>query len=71
MYDATIEFEELRPGLSRLAYQMLGTRSDADDVVQDAYLKWSRADRQDIRSSRAYLNTIVTRLLVTSKALRT
>lgn len=64
MYDATIEFEELRPGLARLAYQMLGTRSDADDVVQDAYLRWSSADRQEVRSSRAYLNTIVTRLCI-------
>ncbi len=37
--DAT--FEELRPVLVRLAYRMLGSLADADDVVQDAYLRWT------------------------------
>ena len=62
--DTTFEFEALRPDLARLAYRMLGTRSDADDVLQDAYLRWSNADRDEIRSTRAFLNTIVTRLCI-------
>jgi RNA polymerase sigma-70 factor (ECF subfamily) len=65
--DTTFEFEELRPDLTRLAYRMLGTRTDADDVLQDAYLRWSNADRDEVRSTRAYLNTIVTRLCIDRK----
>jgi RNA polymerase sigma-70 factor (ECF subfamily) len=62
--DATFEFEELRPDLTRLAYRMLGTRADADDVLQDAYLRWSNTDHDQVRSTRAFLNTIVTRLCI-------
>lgn len=62
--DTTFEFEELRPDLIRLAYRMLGTRSDADDVVQDAFLRWSNVDRDEVRSARAFLNTVVTRLCI-------
>lgn len=62
--DTTFEFEELRPDLIRLAYRMLGTRSDADDVVQDAFLRWSNVDRDEVRSAHAFLNTVVTRLCI-------
>src|SRR5215467_2883059 len=49
-----------RPRLLGLAYRMLGSRSDADDVLQDAYLRFSEA--QDIRNPQAFLVTVVTRL---------
>lgn len=57
-------FEEHRPMLGRLAYRMLGSLPDADDVVQDAYLRWSQEDRDDVKSPRAYLTAIVTRLCI-------
>ena len=41
-------FEEHRPALERLAYRMLGSLSDADDVMQEAYLRWCKADRSEI-----------------------
>ena len=57
-------FEEHRPGLQRLAYRMLGTLSDADDVLQEAFLRWTREDRTAVKSARAYLYSIVTRLCI-------
>ena len=57
-------FEELRPLLLSIAYRMLGSFTDAEDIVQDAYLRWTtRADRQ-VRSPKAYLTTAVTRLCI-------
>lgn len=55
-------FEEHRPVLTGLAYRLLGSMWDAEDVVQEAYLRWTRAGREDVREPRAYLVTIVTRL---------
>lgn len=55
-------FEEHRPALERLAYRMLGSLADADDVLQEAYLRWSRADRTHVAAPRAYLLSLVTRL---------
>jgi RNA polymerase sigma-70 factor, ECF subfamily len=55
-------FAAYRPELFALAYRMLGSASDAEDVLQDAYLRFSAAPRADVRSPKAYLNTIVTRL---------
>lgn len=57
-------FEEHRPMLSRLAYRMLGSLTDADDIVQEAYVRWSTADRAAVTSARAYLSAIVTRLCI-------
>jgi RNA polymerase sigma-70 factor, ECF subfamily len=57
-------FEEHRPALARLAYRMLGSLADADDVLQEAYLRWVRADRESVQSPRAYLLSIVTRLCI-------
>ena len=57
-------FEEHRPALARLAYRMLGSLADADDVLQEAYLRWSRDSRQAVQSPRAYLLMIVTRLCI-------
>lgn len=57
-------FEEHRTDLSQLAYRMLGSLSDSDDVLQEAYLRWSRQDRAAVRSPRAYLTSVVTRLCI-------
>lgn len=57
-------FEEHRSVLMGVAYRMLGRVADAEDVVQDAWLRWSRADRDDVREPRAYLVRITTRLAV-------
>jgi RNA polymerase sigma-70 factor (ECF subfamily) len=57
-------FEQHRPGLERLAYRMLGSLADADDVLQEAYLRWTREDRTAVQSPRAYLNSVVTRLCI-------
>jgi RNA polymerase sigma-70 factor (ECF subfamily) len=60
--DRETQFQELRPLLFALAYRMLGTRADAEDVVQDAYLRWRSAAAGEVRSPRAYLTTVVARL---------
>jgi RNA polymerase sigma-70 factor (ECF subfamily) len=56
------EFESVRPTLLGLAYRMLGTVADAEDVVQEAYLKWHAADRATIDRPAAWLTTVTTRL---------
>jgi RNA polymerase sigma-70 factor (TIGR02957 family) len=55
-------FEEHRNLLFAVSYRMLGTVADAEDVVQDAWLKWSAADRSDVAEPKAYLVRIVTNL---------
>lgn len=62
MTDREAQFLELRPLLFSLAYRMLGARADAEDMVQEAYLRWQEGAENEIRSPRAYLTTIVTRL---------
>jgi RNA polymerase sigma-70 factor, ECF subfamily len=55
-------FSTYRPLLLSIAYRMLGSATDAEDIVQDAYLRYRAADRDDIVSPKAYLTTVVTRL---------
>ena len=55
-------FQNHRPKLFALAYRLLGSRSDAEDVVQDAWLRWSQADHDGIRDPEAWLVTAATRL---------
>ena len=57
-------FTALRPRLFSIAYRMLGTRADADDVLQDAWLRWHRTDVSTLQSAEAWLVTIVTRLSI-------
>ena len=56
------DFEAHRRALTGLAYRMLGSRAEAEDVVQDAYLRWHAADRAAIDEPRRYLGTVVTPL---------
>jgi RNA polymerase sigma-70 factor (ECF subfamily) len=60
------EFEQLRPQLFSLAYRMLGSVGEAEDIVQDAFLRQQRALRQgaEIESPKAFLSSIVTRLSI-------
>ena len=57
-------FEEHRPVLLGVAYRMLGRVTDAEDVVQEAWLRWSAADRSEVREPRAYLVRVTTRLAI-------
>ena len=55
-------FESNRPRLFGIAYRMLGSRAEAEDLLQDAYLRWHDSDRTSIQSVAAFLVTITTRL---------
>jgi RNA polymerase sigma-70 factor (ECF subfamily) len=55
-------FEAHRGALIGLAYRMLGSRAEAEDVAQDAYLRWHAVDRAAIGAPRRFLGTVVTRL---------
>lgn len=57
----TADFEAARPRLLALAYRTLGSRSDAEDIVQEAFLRWQGAP-VDLDSPRAWLTTVVSRL---------
>ncbi len=60
--DAAATLDPLRPRLIRVAYRMLGSVADAEDVVQEAFIRWMRADRADVREPEAFLRRTVTRL---------
>ncbi len=55
-------FEACRPRLLGIAYGLLGELTEAEDVVQDAWLRWERADAEAIRNPEAFLVTVTTRL---------
>jgi RNA polymerase sigma-70 factor (ECF subfamily) len=59
---AAAVFDPLRPKLIRVAYRMLGSAADAEDVVQEAFLRWREADQAEVREPEAYLRRVVTRL---------
>ncbi|OKI01948.1 RNA polymerase subunit sigma-24 [Streptomyces sp. CB02923] len=61
---ATDVFQEHRPVLLGVAYRMLGRVADAEDVVQEAWLRWSSAGREQVREPRAYLVRVTTRLAI-------
>lgn len=61
---ATDVFEEHRPVLLGVAYRMLGRVADAEDVVQEAWLRWTAADRSEVNEPRGYLVRITTRLAI-------
>ena len=57
-----LEFEEHRAHLHVVAYRILGSASDADDAVQEAWLRLSRSDTSDVRNLRAWLTTVTGRV---------
>lgn len=61
---ATDVFETHRSVLTGVAYRMLGRFADAEDVVQEAWVRWSAEDRSDVREPRGYLVRITTRLAI-------
>lgn len=60
--EAAAGFDPLRPILLRLGYRMLGSVADAEDVVQEAFIRWMRSDRAEVREPGAFLRRTVTRL---------
>jgi RNA polymerase sigma-70 factor (ECF subfamily) len=57
-------FNEYRSLLFAIAYRMVGSVMDAEDIVQEAYLRWQRRGETDVQSPKAYLSAIVTRLSI-------
>jgi RNA polymerase sigma-70 factor, ECF subfamily len=64
MTTAAALFESHRPRLFGIAYRMLGSRAEAEDLLQDAYLRWHESDRSAIQSAAGFLVTITTRLCI-------
>ena len=58
------EFERHRAGLFAIAYRMTGVAADAEDLVQECFLRWNGASREEIESPRAFLITVITRLAI-------
>src|SRR6516165_1699671 len=56
------EFEDLRPHLMAVAYRVTGTVADAEDILQEAWLRWDAQERSTIADLRAWLTTVVSRL---------
>ena len=61
---AASAFEAARPRLFGLAYRMLGSRAEAEDVVQEAYVRWHQTDHSVVRNTEAWLVTTATRLAI-------
>ncbi len=64
--DRLAVFDQHRPLLFSMAYRMLGTRADAEDVLQESYLRWQNAAVEEVRSPKSYLTAIVARLALDS-----
>ncbi len=62
MNNGAVAFQESGPHLLRVAYRILGSMADAEDVLQEAWLRWSGADRHAIQVPEAFLRRVVTRL---------
>ncbi|MFI9387682.1 RNA polymerase sigma-70 factor [Kutzneria sp. NPDC052558] len=62
--DAAAVFAEVRPRLFGIAYRMLGTAADAEDLVQEVWIRWQTCDRSAVRNPAAYLATTATRLAI-------
>lgn len=62
--DRSSIFDRYRPLLFSIAYRMLGSVMDAEDIVQEAFVRWQRASAAEVRSPKAYLSAVVTRLCI-------
>jgi RNA polymerase sigma-70 factor (ECF subfamily) len=60
--NAAASFDPLRPRLIRIAYRMLGSVADAEDIVQEAFIRWMEADRDAVRQPEVFLRRVVARL---------
>src|SRR3954447_14811180 len=63
---ATAVFAEVRPRLFGIAYRMLGSATEAEDLVQDVWLRWQTSDRSAVLNPAAYLAPAITRLAITA-----
>ncbi|MBM9504067.1 RNA polymerase sigma-70 factor [Actinacidiphila acididurans] len=61
---ATRDFIAVRPRLFGIAYRVLGSAAEAEDIVQDAWLRWQRTDRAVVNDPAAFLATVTTRLAI-------
>ncbi|MER7663660.1 RNA polymerase sigma-70 factor [Streptomyces sp. NPDC096193] len=61
---ATREFMEVRPQLFGVAYRVLGSSVEAEDILQEAWLRWQNTDRRDIVEPKAFLTTVTARLAI-------
>ena len=62
---STLEaFNQHRPLLFSIAYRMLGTVMDAEDMVQETFLRWQQVPEQQVHSPKAFLSSIITRLCI-------
>ena len=59
---AADELASLRPYLFSIAYRLVGSASEAEDLVQEAFVRYVAARPEDVQSERAYLSTVITRL---------
>src|SRR5215831_2453443 len=57
-------FNQHRSLLFSVAYRMLGSRADAEDMVQETFLRWEHASEADIRDPRGFMVTVITRLCI-------
>src|SRR5262249_25749831 len=57
-------FNQHRGLLFSIAYRMLGSRADAEDMLQETFLRWEHASEVEIRSPRAFMVTVITRLCI-------
>jgi RNA polymerase sigma-70 factor (ECF subfamily) len=64
MTDDAQTFHALRPRLQKIAYRMLGSVADAEDIVQDVWLRWHEAARDGIDNAEAWLVAVTTRLSI-------
>lgn len=64
MNDANDTFARLRPRLQGIAYRMLGSSAEAEEVVQDAWLRWHESDHERVENTEAWLVSVTTRLAI-------
>lgn len=64
MNDTNVVFQQHVPRLRAIAYRMLGTQADADDMLQETWLRWQRSDAARVEQPEAWLVTTITRLCI-------
>jgi DNA-directed RNA polymerase specialized sigma24 family protein len=68
MDDSTRTFNRLRPRLQGIAYRMLASMAEAEELVQDVWMRWNEAAKDTLDSAEAWLVTTTTRLSITTSA---